>query len=60
MSVRTTVKGCARCEGDHAGLAFEPLRRPMEVEPGVRAYTYTHWAPCPVTGEPILLRIVED
>jgi hypothetical protein len=32
------------------------LQLPVEAEPGVLAYTFTHWAPCPTTGEPVLMR----
>lgn len=54
------LHGCARCHGDgHTGLTFKPLTHPMEAEPGVEAYTFTHWAMCPSNGEPILMRISE-
>lgn len=49
---RVDLVGCARCHGPgHHGLDFVRLRRPVE-EDG-----WTHWATCPNTGEPILLRI---
>jgi hypothetical protein len=54
--MKTDIFDCARCDQDHAGLSFQALHRPVEVEPGVAAYTFTHWAPCPTTGEPILKR----
>ena len=50
--MKTTVPHCARCGGRHEGLSFQALARPME------GY-YTHWATCPETGEPIMLRLVE-
>lgn len=51
-----SIKGCARCHGDgHEDLVFQPLTHPFTAEPGVSAYTFTHWAPCPTNGEPILL-----
>ena len=47
----TLVKGCARCGKDHE-VQFKRLQRMMEVS------GHTHWAPCPNTGEPILMKIV--
>lgn len=46
---------CARCGQDHNSVVFMPLKRPVEYEGKV---VWTHWAPCPVTGEPILVRTV--
>lgn len=58
------VNGCARCQSEaHPALQFAPLTHPVEAglqadEHGAaqEAPPYTHWAPCPVNGEPILLR----
>lgn len=48
------LHGCARCDGDgHPGIEFQPLTRPIEAE-GV---AFTHWAPCPSTGEPIVVLV---
>lgn len=46
--------GCARCGADeHFDLLFEPLTFPMvDLVDGM---TGTHWCPCPVNGEPIIL-----
>jgi len=53
------LNGCARCWGDgHDNIAFEKLEHPFEPE-GVKE-AYTHWAPCPTNGEPILMAIVPD
>jgi len=47
--------GCARCGGDgHPGMTFMPLAHPVELDDGT---AFTHWAPCPTNGEPILLLI---
>lgn len=47
-----TFEGCARCHGEgHQDLLFQKFLHPIEVG----AYTFTHWAICPVTNEPILL-----
>jgi len=43
---------CARCDQTHFDLIFKPFTRPCEA--------YTHFAICPVTGEPILLQFTPD
>ena len=50
------VESCARCGGTHKGLEFRPLANPLQA-PGATT-TMTHWVPCPINGEPILMRIV--
>lgn len=40
------VLHCARCGGRHELVKFQPFTIPN--------YRYTHWAPCPANGEPIL------
>lgn len=47
-TTRVTVAPCGRCGGNHRDLAFEPLNAPPA--------GYTHWAPCPATGQPLLVR----
>jgi hypothetical protein len=47
----TLVRSCARCGGDH-DVEFKPLTHPVVDTDGT---TWTHWAPCPVNGEPILM-----
>jgi hypothetical protein len=49
------VRNCARCGGDHDGVVFEPLTRPV-ARGGDRedSLLYTHWAACPTNGEPII------
>lgn len=49
--VKTPVRNCARCGGNH-DLAFQPLTNPPA--------SYTHWAPCPTSGQPILMRVEDD
>ena len=48
-----TFDGCARCGGRHEGLEFKALGRPMAPS-YVSDMQWTHWALCPVTGEPIM------
>jgi hypothetical protein len=45
--------GCARCDvaDAHKGITYEPLFLPITIA----GTTFTHWAPCPVNGQPILL-----
>lgn len=55
------LEGCARCHGHgHDDLTFQPLTHPVEYEDEMYGPTIvgTHWAICPTTGEPILLRMV--
>lgn len=47
---------CARCGGFHAAMQFSKLTRPMATPAGD---TLTHWALCPVNGEPVLLKVDE-
>lgn len=50
-SVKTTVENCARCGTGHKNIKFAKLKKPC--------VSWTHWAICPETGEPILLKIVD-
>lgn len=56
MEVVTSVQNCARCDGDHKSLSFKEMRSPIECG----SVDLTHWAVCPVTGDPVLLRIIEE
>lgn len=48
----SSVRHCARCGGDHENVGFKPLTKPI---PGNdESVLWTHWAPCPTNGEPIL------
>lgn len=51
----TDVFHCARCDGDHLQLKFNPLTRPVQ-----GGAEQTHWAECPTNGEPILMSVEED
>jgi len=48
----TSTRGCARCGGDHDDLTYRPFSRPIPDVDGA----FTHWASCPETGDPILMR----
>lgn len=47
------VGRCARCGKDHRGLWFEQMDNPVVDSDGT---PWTHWAPCPTNGQPILWR----
>jgi hypothetical protein len=47
----TDVRKCARCGGNHRKVTFRPFARPPAVA--------SLWAPCPRSGEPILLEVFE-
>lgn len=51
-SVVVRVVGCARCGATHNAWRFRGFRTPCD--------GFTHWAMCPLTREPILLKIVSD
>jgi hypothetical protein len=53
QALTSDVRHCARCGLDHEGLAFTPLDKPMAGDDA--SESYTHWAGCPNTGEPIML-----
>jgi len=53
----SSIRGCARCDGDgHEDVLWQPLTFPIEDTDGT---SWTHWAPCPTNGEPILMRTFE-
>lgn len=49
--MKVTFKNCARCGETHKDLEFEKLEEPMTCG----RERYTHWAPCPTNGQPIML-----
>lgn len=51
------VTACSRCGGDHARIEAHPLERAF-APPEAAPLRWTHWAPCPVNGQPIMF-IVE-
>jgi hypothetical protein len=52
----SSIRGCARCDGDgHEDVTWLPLTHPIEDSDGV----WTHWAPCPTNGQPILMQRTE-
>lgn len=59
--ITTTIKNCARCQGDHSELVFSKLSHPMVVEFEVDGLegkrTYHYWAMCPDKQEPILMEV---
>jgi hypothetical protein len=55
---RINLRGCARCHGEgHENLWFHRLTHPVEIAPDT---AFTHWAPCPTNGEPIMLVVSPD
>lgn len=50
---KTNVPKCTRCHLEHKGLEF--LRLTFPLMPIGSTAALTHWAMCPVTGEPILM-----
>jgi hypothetical protein len=55
--LKIDVKHCARCQQDHNQLEFKEFTiNPIEYSDGT---VWNYWALCPVTQEPILLKIRE-
>jgi hypothetical protein len=49
------VRNCARCGGDHDGIEWRLLTRPIiENDAIVGRIEWNQWCPCPTNGEPIL------
>lgn len=56
--VYADISACARCNGAHSNLEFRPLRIPVKVPVANDTLWRTHWASCPETGEPVVIRAV--
>lgn len=55
------LEGCARChDSGHPKLVFTELTHPQRIlfDGGDVVAPFTHWAPCPTNGQPIMLAIV--
>ena len=52
--MNANVKRCALCGQDHDALDFKELARPLQYTDGK---PWTHWAICPIKGDPILMRM---
>lgn len=52
----TNISNCARCGGEHERISISKLTRPVECELGI----FNYWAPCPASGEPILVSVESD
>lgn len=50
MTMNYDIRSCARCGGDHDDIAFKMFARP--------AGEISHWAMCPKTNEPLLLKVI--
>lgn len=50
------VENCARCKRNHKDVRFEVFKHPVIAGP-MNNDLYTHWAPCPTNGQPILMAI---
>lgn len=50
--VTVDIRECARCGECHQQITFIKLQRPCD--------ELTHWAECPVSGEPIMMFVGID
>ncbi len=48
------IVNCARCGSNHDDLDFAELEV-LFAPPEANGKTWTHWAPCPTNGQPIML-----
>lgn len=48
---------CARCGTDHTSLVFNAFKRPVVDDDGT---VWHYWATCPITGDPVMLRVIPD
>jgi hypothetical protein len=58
-TVTMTLRECGRCGNEHPDMAFRELARPIKLlrrQEGTFVLILTHWATCPMTEEPVLLR----
>ena len=52
------LPACPRCGGNHESVSFELLCFPIDDDAGYPPWT--HWAPCPANGQPLLLKVFAD
>lgn len=55
----TNIDGCNRCGGNHDEVEASKLDHPFS-PPEAGGITWTHWAPCPTNGQPILFVLTTD
>jgi hypothetical protein len=55
MKVRN-IDNCSRCGGRHDELEAKKFDRPHACEENIQTRTWTHWAMCPTSGDPIMVR----
>jgi hypothetical protein len=51
------INACSRCGEDHEHVVAKPMARPF-APPEAGVLAWTHWAPCPTNGDPILLMVL--
>lgn len=50
----TSMPHCPRCRGSHRDIKAQRFRWPVESD----GQLHTHWATCPDSGDPILIRVI--
>lgn len=56
--ISTSLTNCARCRGDHKSLEFRRFIRYVIADSDGTVWSW--WALCPNTGEPILMKIIDE
>ncbi len=59
MVIVPRIVGCARCGGTHSDVDFRPMAQPF-APPEAGGLEWTHFARCPVNGDPILLIVAAE
>jgi hypothetical protein len=50
--MKLKIKTCARCQQDHEEVDAQPLLNPPDA--------FSHFAICPTTGQPILVKLLGE
>ena len=53
MRIVKAITNCARCGGDHESITAIEMAQPF-APPEAGGLSWTHFAPCPTNGQPIL------
>lgn len=56
-NVELTLERCPRCDEEHRDLEAVPLGVPLRSTTGGYSTSWSHWAVCPVTDEPVLVQV---
>lgn len=58
QSITTNITNCARCGDDHDKLKFTEFSKNPIIDSDGTIWDF--WALCPITKEPVLLKVFDD